>query len=87
MTDTPTTQIDTGDTVLHGPSGEKWLVAFVDGEHLYWCGWPEGRALLADCTLVRKATAEQKHKLLLEMSESQGVRASYAQRALADGFM
>jgi hypothetical protein len=33
--------IDTGDTVHHGPTGEDWLVAFVDGDKLSPLGWPE----------------------------------------------
>lgn len=78
-------RIDTGDHVHHAPSDETWVVAFVDGDRLYWCGWPEGTAALADCTLVRKATAEQRHSVLLDMAKGSGVRASYAQRALAAG--
>ena len=34
--------IDTGDTVKHGPTGETWVVAYVQGDRLAWCGWPEG---------------------------------------------
>lgn len=60
--------IDTGDSVKHGPTGETWVVAFVENDRLAWCGWPEGFADLADCTLVRKATPEQRVKLLREMA-------------------
>jgi len=60
--------IDTGDAVKHGPTGETWLVAYVEGDRLAWCGWPEGFADLADCTLTRKATPEQRIKLLREMA-------------------
>jgi hypothetical protein len=42
------TTIDTADHVLHGPSGETWVVAYVEGDRLAWCGWPEGEAKLAD---------------------------------------
>lgn len=80
-------KIDTGDRVFHGPTKETWLVAFVDGEHLYYCGWPEGRARLSDCTLVDKATTERRHRLLLDMQHTSGPRGSYARRVLADGFM
>lgn len=52
--------IDTGDTVLHGPTGERWVVACVQGDRLSWCGWPEGTANLADCVLVEKASPESK---------------------------
>lgn len=61
--------IDTADHVLHGPSGETWVVAYVEGDSLAWCGWPEGKAKLTDCTLTKKATPEQRDKLLLEMAD------------------
>lgn len=60
--------IDTGDVVLHGPTGERWVVAYVKGKYLAWCGWPEGEALLSDCTLVEKATDEKRKGLLHEIA-------------------
>ena len=80
--------IDTADHVRHGPSGESWVVAYVRGDRLAWCGWPQGEAALADCTLTKKATPEQRIKLLREMaaSESGDMRSSYArQRLEAEG--
>lgn len=62
-------QIDTADAVLHRPTGETWLVAVVDGEHLIPCGWPLSRAQLPDCDLLRAATDEQRVKLLHEMAD------------------
>lgn len=59
--------IDTGDAVVHGPTGETWLVAYVEDGQLAWCGWPEGTADVSDCTLVRKATPEQRVTLLREL--------------------
>jgi hypothetical protein len=75
-------QIDTADVVLHEPSGEKWLVAYVRGERLAWCGWPEGEAKLSDCALVEKAPPEAREKLLHELasisgSDSRKVMAQY----------
>jgi hypothetical protein len=61
-------QIDTGDTVFHRPTREEWLVACVQGDHLSWCGWPEGMARLADCLLVDKATHAEREKLLRDMA-------------------
>jgi hypothetical protein len=61
--------IDTADVVLHGLTGERWVVACVDGDRLRWCGWPEGSAELKDCTLVEKATPEARLKLLMEIAE------------------
>ena len=80
--------IDTGDIVLHGPTGETWVVAYVDGDRLWWCGWPPGEAKLSDCKLIEKATPEYRDKLLLDMSrmspDPRGYdrRKSYALRRL-----
>lgn len=51
--------IEPGDTVFHRPSREEWIVRRVDDGYLYWFGWPPGRARLADCLLVEKATAPE----------------------------
>lgn len=67
-----TVEIDTGDSVFHVPTGENWLVAYVDGERLAWCGWPEGTAALADCRLVRKATPEERERLLRQIASGSG---------------
>lgn len=52
------TQIEAGDTVFHRPSRETWFVDRVEGEYLYWRGWPPGAAKLKDCLLVDKASPE-----------------------------
>lgn len=78
-------QIDTGDTVFHVLSGETWVVACVEDDHLSWVGWPEGRANLADCQLIKKASDEEKHKLLVElanMNSPNDHRARYARYVL-----
>lgn len=75
--------IDTADHVQHGPSGESWVVAYVRGDRLAWCGWPQGEAALSDCTLVKKATAEQRIKLLREMANGgSDPRSRYASERL-----
>lgn len=74
--------IDTGDGVLHRPSGETWVVAYVNNGHLAWCGWPHGMAPVADCELVSEATAEYRTKLLRDMVRCDDSRGSYAQRRL-----
>lgn len=78
--------IDTGDVVFHAPSGETWTVAFVEGDRLAWCGWPEGLALLSDCTLVEKASAEQRQSILRSMAgiPTNDSRQRYAQRVLEE---
>lgn len=79
-----TDTIDTGDSVFHRPTGERWLVACVRDDLLSWVGWPEGSANLADCELVRKATPESRRKLLEEMAAMGGDdhRQRYAVRRL-----
>lgn len=71
MADSPVL-IDTGDVVLHGPTQERWVVACVDGDRLSWCGWPEGMAALSDCTLIKKATPEERQKLLHQIAGIHG---------------
>jgi len=77
-------QIDTGDHVRHNPSGEEWLVAYVRGDKLVCCGWPESMAQLSDCTLTKKASPARRHELLLEMAKSDGSRAAYAKARLSE---
>lgn len=76
--------IDTGDSVHHAPSGETWVVAYVQGDRLAWCGWPEGEAKLSDCTLIQKAAPEYRQKLLEDMAAMTGsdARKRYAQHVL-----
>ena len=58
-----------GDVVKHGPSGETWVVAHVEGNDLAWSGWPEGIARTSDCTLVKAATDEEYEKALREWAD------------------
>lgn len=79
--------IDTGDRVLHVPSGETWLVAYVDGDRLAACGWPFSLVPVDDCRRVKKATADERTKLLHDMAESgdsSDLRARYARRVLSE---
>lgn len=64
--------IDTGDYVHHAPSGEDWVVAYVRGDRLCPCGWPESLADLSDCTLTRKATPKERLSLLKSMAAISG---------------
>ena len=76
--------IDTGDTVKHGPTGETWTVAYVQGDYLAWCGWPEGEARLSDCTLIEPATDEYRAKLLNDLANmpENDARRRYARHRL-----
>jgi hypothetical protein len=60
--------IDTGDTVRHKPTGEKWIVACVRDDQLSWIGWPEGWAELEDCELIKKATPEKRLEWLKDLA-------------------
>jgi hypothetical protein len=71
-----------GDTVKHHPTGQMWVVAYVEGEYLAWCGWPEGEAKVSDCTLVESVSDEQHLHWLHEVAKSSGKRARHAQIAL-----
>jgi hypothetical protein len=62
-------QIDTGDTVKHGPTGETWLLAVVDQGRVIPCGWPLTYASLSDCTLVKAATDVEREALLNQMAD------------------
>lgn len=72
-----------GDIVFHKPTGEEWVVAYVDGDYLAWCGWPEGEAKLADCELVRAIDDADHLRWLRDIAASDGKRARRAHAALA----
>ena len=62
-------EIRTGDTVHHRPSGEEWLVAYVEDDRLAMCGWPPGEALVADCDLIKSCTDDECLELLHRMAK------------------
>lgn len=82
MTDIKADPLRAGDVVHHEPTGEDWTVAYVDGDRLAWCGWPDGTALLSDCRLKKSSTDEDHVKLLHEIAASGSGRR--ARRAKAD---
>lgn len=75
-----------GDIVVHNPSGEAWVVAYVDGDRLAACGWPFGEVPLADCTRVT-ACSKDEHRAWLErvakVDDKRGRMARAALDALA----
>ena len=78
---------DTGDEVPHRPTGEQWVVAYVQGDRLAWLGWPQGEAAVADCDLVKRCTPEKRQKWLLElagMRDDSDPRCRYAKHRLLD---
>jgi hypothetical protein len=76
----------TGDTVFHKPTGETWLVAYVedDGRYLAACGWPFALVPVDQCELRARASDKERHSLLLELAGMSGddMRKSYALRTL-----
>lgn len=48
-----------GDAVHHYPSGEDWVLRYVNGDRLSWIGWPPGEANVADCSLVSRCSDEE----------------------------
>lgn len=77
-------QIDTGDHVHNAPSGEDWVVAYVRGDRLCACGWPQTLAALSDCRLIRKATPADRDQLLRDMARNiDDDRGSYARERIA----
>ncbi|MDX6480314.1 MAG: hypothetical protein QOG85_824 [Gaiellaceae bacterium] len=78
----------TGDSAFHAPTGETWLVAFVDEgrDELVPCGWPLTFAKLSDCTLVKACTDEESAKVLRQlrdMHDQSDPRSRWAQRQAA----
>lgn len=63
-----------GDHVRHKPSGEDWVVAYVDGDQLAWCGWPPGEANLSDCEIIKQATDAEHIELLERLAKSSDSR-------------
>lgn len=72
-----------GDHVLHGPSGETWVVAHADAHDLAWCGWPDGLARTSDCTIVKRCSDAEHVAMLREIASSSGRRGRRAQAELA----
>ena len=73
-----------GDHVYHRPTGEDWLVAYVDGNYLAPCGWPPGEAKVADCTVVYRCTDEEHVSLLEDCAKLTDKRGDKARALLAE---
>ena len=64
-----------GDLVRHHASEETWVVAYADYDsgYLAWSGWPEGRALIRDVSLVRAVSDDEHRRHVEEWLSSTGV--------------
>ena len=71
-----------GDTVLHRPSGETWIVASLttDGA-LYACGWPESRADAADVEVTEPCSDEEHEKMLRDVGATTSDHGGHSARA------
>jgi hypothetical protein len=67
-----------GDHVRHGPTGETWIVAAVDGADLWPAGWPESCARVADCELAEACDDERHAFFVGVVRRSDGRRGSLA---------
>lgn len=61
-----------GDVVEHVPSGERWVVAWCEGDDLAPCGWPDGIARTADCRLVKAADDHAHRSMVRSWADSSG---------------
>lgn len=57
----------TGDTVLHKPTGERWIVAVCNSKEVIPCGWPLTLADPNDCELVKSCSVDEELTLLDDM--------------------
>lgn len=81
----PDQRIDTSDDVRVEAVGENWLVAMNEDGYVTCCGYPESKVKVEDCVLVKKATADERHTLLLALAKIDGPRGIYARRVLTIG--
>jgi hypothetical protein len=73
----------TGDSVVHGPTGETWVIAYADPAtgYMSWLGWPsDGEAKITDCTLDEAASDADHQRWLRDLVKSGGSRAARAVR-------
>lgn len=59
-----------GDVVEHGPTGERWVVAWCEDGRLAWFGWPNGRADLSDCEVVERVSDEKHREMVQAWADS-----------------
>lgn len=82
-----------GDVVRHGPSNEKWVVAYADVERdeIAWFGWPPSYAKLSDCELLESVSIDKSLKAIVDWAkkgqrerDGHDHRVSYAKRMLRE---
>lgn len=73
-------QIRLGDIVIHGPSGEEWVVLYCNGINLAPMGWPPCEAKVSDCTVTERCTDKQHARWIERLKASPRGRVSKALR-------
>jgi hypothetical protein len=76
-------KLDTGDIILHTPTGAFWVVAINEGHRLTLCGWPLATAEPDHCKLFSKAGPETRLELLHDLARLQDRRGEYARAELS----
>ena len=79
--------IDTGDHVFHTLSREKWVVAIVRDDEVWYCGWPCGWGMKEHCYLIKKASPARKEEVfqdLLKLKHDERGALARHQHALED---
>lgn len=74
-----------GDHVLHHPSGEEWLVAWVEGADLAPAGWPECIARLSDCEVTFRCDDAAHRKAVDSWRVSSGGHRAQVLRLYGEG--
>ncbi len=77
------TKFNTGDTVLHKPTGAFWVVAINEGDRLTFCGWPLATANPDHCKLFGKASPGKRLEVLHDLARLQDRRGDYARAELS----
>jgi hypothetical protein len=72
QSDDKTTMPRCGDHVRHRPTGERWLVAWAEGDELAPAGWPTSMARLADCEVIHRCSDMEHAAAVREWGSSQG---------------
>jgi hypothetical protein len=65
--------MDTGDSVVHKPTGDVYLVACVHAPYLHTAGFPECRLLIADCVVKDTCSDSMRRDIIKRMAGSSGM--------------
>ena len=75
-------RIDTGDVVVLSTGGQ-YHVAYTEDGQVRLCTWPEKQVREEHCSLVKKASPNERLSLLHYMADLKDPRGEYARRELS----